>query len=583
MANYPPFQPLLRRAFFGKHGLRLGVLIITVLASLAPSLIGTRADEQAGVVARARLLQGLDVPKREFVPDELLVRFRSGTSELQKSTAHAFVNARLAKRFDSVSQLEKVILSAGTSVPEAIAQYRARPEVLYAEPNYIVRALQNLTIPNDPQFSRQWNLHNTGQGGGAPGADIRAPEAWSLTTGSANVVVALIDSGADYMHPDLSSQIWSAPLPFTVTRTQGDVFTCPAGSHGFNAVDGNCDPQDDLGHGTHVAGIMGAATNNAVGVAGINWNIQILPCKFLNSLGIGDVGAALTCLDMVKSLKDSGINIVASNNSWGGGPFSQSLYDAIAAQEQSGILFVAAAGNDFLDNDFVPGYPADYALPNILSVAASNRQDEFAAFSNLGRRTTHLSAPGDQILSTTPKNTYSVFSGTSAAAPHVTGVAALLKAQDPSRDWRTIKNLLLSGGDTVAALGSTITGKRVNASQSLNCSNQVVQSRLLPEMDTISATVGSSVSLTALSINCAQPLGPINVSVSPGGQNVALLDDSTNPDQAAGDGIFSGTWTPASTGSYTLSFPWGDTVQVEVLVAYRGAPQESGGSCGPAF
>src|SRR5467141_442978 len=268
---------------------------------------------------------------------------------------------------------------------------------------------------------------------------------------------------------------------------------------------------------------------------------------------------------MVKSLKDSGINIIASNNSWSGGSFSQSLSDAIAAQQQSGLLFIAAAGNDFLDNDLVPGYPADYGLPNIISVAASTNKDEFAAFSNVGRRTTHLTAPSAQILSTTPTNTYSVFSGTSMAAPHVTGAAALLKAQDPSRDWRAIKNLLLSGGDTVAAMDSTITGKRLNAAGSLNCSNNAVHARLLPVADTISATAGNPVTLEALSINCALAVGPISVTVSPGGQTVTLADDGVAPDQAAGDGLFTALWTPPSTGSYVLAFPWGDAVQVEVL------------------
>src|SRR6266403_2156578 len=565
MATRPSLHQRFRYESKAKRGLALVVLALAAVVAFGARLTGSHASELALGARQARLRQGLDVPKREYVPGEVLVRFRAGTSEQQKLSVHALVDSQLGKRFESVSHLVKVSLPEAASVQEAVSKYRAYPDVLYAEPNYIVHAIQSLTIPNDPQFSQQWNLHNTGQNGGTAGADIHAPEAWSVTKGSTTVVLAIIDSGVDYTHPDLSSQIWSASSSFTVTRTQGDVFTCPAGSHGFNAVDGSCDPRDDLGHGTHVAGITGAATNNAVGVAGINWNIQILPCKFINSQGFGDLGGAMTCLDMVKSLKDSGINIVASNNSWGVSGFSQALSDAIAAQQQGGMLFIAAAGNDFLDNDLAPGYPADYALPNVISVAASTNRDEFAAFSNVGRRTTHLAAPGDQILSTTPNNTYSVFGGTSMAAPHVTGVAALLKAQDPSRDWRAIKNLLLSGGDTVAALDSTITGKRLNAAGSLNCSNKAVQARLLPVADTISATAGNPVTLEALSINCALAVGPISVTVSPGGQTVTLADDGVAPDQAAGDGLFTAQWTPPSTGSYVLAFPWGDAVQVEVL------------------
>jgi hypothetical protein len=526
------------------------------------------ADNQAASKRQARLLQGVDQPKNSYVPGEVLVRFRHGTLEQVKASIHAKANAQVVKHFESVSDLQKVRLPSGTSVESAVAEYRASPSVQYAEPNYLVHALQGQTIPNDPSFPTQWNLQNTGQNGGTPGADIHGPQAWSITTGSTSVVVAVIDSGVDYTHPDLSGQIWNAPTAYTVTRTQGDVFACPAGSHGFDAVNGTCSPLDDLGHGTHVSGIIGASTNDGIGVAGVAWNVQILPCKFLNSQGFGDVAAALTCLEMVKSLKDSGINIVASNNSWGGGGFSQALQDAIAANEQSGILFIAAAGNAFQDTDQVPTYPANYPLPNIIAVAASTAQDEFAAFSNAGRRTTHLSAPGDQILSTTPNNTYSTFSGTSMAAPHVTGVAALLKAQDSSRDWRAIKNLLLSGGDTVAAMQSTVTGKRLSAAGSLTCLNRTVQSRLGPIADTVAATVGSPITLQALSINCAVPAGPVTVSVSPGGQTVTLTDDGTNVDQAAGDGIFTGQWTPSAPGSYTLTFPWGDPVQVEVLKGY---------------
>jgi len=514
-------------------------------------------------------MQGIDRPKHEYAPGEILVRFRAGTPEQAKLQAHALVSAQVTKKFGSVSNLERIHLPEGTRIEAAIAQYRSMPAVEYAEPNYIVHSLQSPTVVNDPYFNQQWSLQNTGQTGGTSGADIHATQAWSITKGNSNLVVAVIDSGVDYTHPDLASQIWSAPSQYAVTRSQGDVFTCPAGSHGFDAVNGTCTPMDDVGHGTHVSGTIGAATNNSVGVAGIAWKVQIVACKFLNSQGFGDMSGAITCLEMVKSLKDSGINIVASNNSWGGGAYSQALSDAIEANAQSGILFIAAAGNDFQDTDLVPTYPADYGLPNILSVAASDAKDQYAAFSNAGRRTTHITAPGDHILSTTPNNTYSVYSGTSMATPHVTGVIALLKAQDPSRDWRALKNLVLAGGDTVAALDSTVSGKRLNALGSLTCSNKTVQSRLMPVADTIAATPGTPLTLEALSINCAAAAGPVTVSVSPGGQAVTLSDGGTNGDQAAGDGIFTGQWIPSGIGSYTLTFPWGDALQVEVLSAYN--------------
>jgi subtilisin family serine protease len=515
---------------------------------------------------RARLQQGIELttgPK--YVAGEVLVRFRAGTSEQNRLIAHSTVRAQTAVRLDAVDRLERVRLPQDMSVEEGIDQYRRNPDVLYAEPNYIVHA-DNL--PNDPQFPQQWNLHNTGQAGGTPGADIHAPEAWDITTGSSSVVVAVIDTGVDYTHPDLAAQIWSAPAPFTAKRFNGDIVNCPAGSRGFNAVDGICDPQDDNGHGTHVSGILGAVGNNGTGVAGVNWSVQILPCKFLNSSGFGDLSGALACLSLIKSLKDSGINIAVSNNSWGGSGPSQALADAIDAQRQDGILFVAAAGNDFSDNDLVPRYPASFYLPNMISVAASTRRDKFPFFTNIGRHTVHVTAPGDEILSTTPKNTYSVFSGTSMATPHVTGVIALLKAQDPSRDWRALKNLVLAGGDPVVALGETITGRRLNAAGSLSCTNQTVSTRLQPVADTVSGVVGKPLTLAALNIRCAQPAGNVLLTVSPGGQTVTLADDGANGDQAAGDGVYTGQWTPVATGVFTLMFPDGEAVRVSVLNKY---------------
>ena len=343
---------------------------------------------------------------------------------------------------------------------------------------------------------------------------------------------------------------------------------CTSGSHGFNAISGACDPRDDNGHGTHVSGILGAVGNNNIGVAGVNWQVQILPCKFLDNTGTGDLASAIACLNLVKQLKDSGVAVVATNNSWGGSDFSQALQDAVTSQMSDGILFVAAAGNDFGDNDEIPTFPANLPLPNIISVAATDRFDNVPAFSNLGRRSVHLGAPGAEILSTTPNNTYGMLSGTSMAAPHVSGVAALLKAQDPSRDWRALKNLILAGGDTIASLGQTITSKRLNAFGALTCANQIVKSRLSPYSDSLSATVGSPLTLSFLNINCSQPAGNVVVQISPGSQTVTLTDDGTGLDQAAGDGIYSGQWSPAAIGNYSLSFPDGSVVQITVLGTY---------------
>jgi hypothetical protein len=505
------------------------------------------------------------VPGAKYHPSRILVRFKRGTSPATITAMHRAVNGHILRELSIVPGLQSVEIAPGSSVSEAVRYYRKSANVQYAEPDYYVRAL---TVPNDPQFQAQWSLQNTGQNGGTAGADIHATEAWSLSTGSANVVVGVIDTGLDYNHQDLSSNVWTAQSGFSVTTQFGAVVQCSAGVHGFNMVADTCDPMDDNGHGTHVSGTIGALGNNGIGVAGINWQVQLLPCKFLDATGSGLTEAAIACLDLMKQWKDSGVNVVVTNNSWGGSDASQALHDAIAAMMEDGILFIAAAGNDFSNNDQFPTYPANFYLPNVISVAATDRNDNAVTFSNLGRRTVHIAAPGQDILSTTPNNTYSYDSGTSMAAPHVTGVVALLKAQNPTLDWRSLKNLVLTGGDALPSLQQTISQRRLNAYGALTCANQKVASRLLPVADTISGSVGSPVTLAFLNISCAQPAGNVTVTVVPGNQSVTLVDDGSGADQAPGDGIYTAQWIPSEPGSYAISFPDGSTANVEVLTPY---------------
>jgi hypothetical protein len=268
-------------------------------------------------------------------------------------------------------------------------------------------------------------------------------------------------------------------------------------------------------------------------------------------------------------MKDRGVNIVATNNSWGGGGFSQALFDAIQRHQEAGILFVAAAGNgnafgNGVDNDVTPFYPCSYRLPNVICVAATTRIDDRAGFSNFGRRTVHIGAPGAEILSTTLNGSYTLLNGTSMATPHVTGTAALLKAADPARDWRAIRNLILAGGENVSSMAGTITQKRLNALGALTCIHSPVVSRLAPVADSVIGTLGTAIGLSVLNINCAAPGGEAAVTVNPGGEVVTLLDDGTGLDQAAGDGDYSGQWTPVAAGSYTLTFPDGSVVAVSV-------------------
>jgi subtilisin family serine protease len=504
-------------------------------------------------------------PGPKYHPNRLLVRYKKDVAAKTIQAMHIAVNARVLRELPVVRGLQSVQLPAGTSVSEALRYYRGNSNVLYAEPDYYVRAVGG---PNDPQFSSQWSLNNTGQDGGTAGADIHALQAWTLTTGSSSVVVGVIDTGVDYNHQDLSTNIWSAPSGFSVTTQTGAIVQCPAGTHGFNMVADTCDPMDDNGHGSHVSGTIGAPGNNGIGVTGINWQVKILPCKFLDASGSGDTESAIACLGLMKQLKDSGVNIVITNNSWAGADASQSLHDAISSAMQDGMLFAAAAGNDFSNNDEFPTYPASFYLPNLIAVAATDRNDNVVTFSNTGRRTVHISAPGRDILSTTPNNTYGYDSGTSMATPHVAGVAALLKAQNPALDWRAIKNLILAGGDTLSAAQETISQKRLNAYGALTCTTGTVASRLMPIEDTISGSVGSPVTLAFLNIHCARPAGNVTVVVNPGNQSVTLTDDGAGADLAANDGIYTSQWTPSQPGSYTLAFPDGSTASVEILAPY---------------
>ncbi len=332
----------------------------------------------------------------EFKKGELLVKFKKSTPKTDKSLVHIRHGATRIEEFGNL-RIHRIKLEEGMSVEEGIASYQNEPDVEYAEPNYRV-AVQS--FPNDPLFYQLWGLNNTGQTGGTPGADISAPGAWDFTTGNNNVVVAIIDTGVDYTHQDLAANMWINPgeIPGNGIDDDGNGYVDDI--YGIDVINNDSSPFDDCGHGTHVAGTIGASGNNSIGVTGINWRIQILACKFLDRTGGGYIDGALKCLEYVRSLKDRGVNIVATNNSWGGGGYSQALYDAINAQRE--ILFIAAAGNSHADNDQTGFYPADYFLPNLIAVAATDHNDNIASFSNYGRRSVFVGAPGANVLSTLP-------------------------------------------------------------------------------------------------------------------------------------------------------------------------------------
>jgi subtilisin family serine protease len=266
-----------------------------------------------------------------FVVDEILVRFRDTTNPAARAQAHRAQQAAILRRFQHVSNLERIKLPRGLSLAQAIKSYRANPDVLYAEPNYRV---EKLGVPNDPSFPVQWSLQNTGQNGGTPGVDIKAVQAWNITTGSSNVVVAVIDSGVDYTHPDLAANMWRNEADCNNNGIDDDGNGYIDDCYGIDTVNGGSNPMDDEGHGTHVAGIIGATGNNLMGVVGVAWNVKIMPCKFLDASGRGTVADAIDCLEYVRLMKSRGVNIIATNNSWGGSAYSQALRDAIELRDK---------------------------------------------------------------------------------------------------------------------------------------------------------------------------------------------------------------------------------------------------------
>jgi len=249
-------------------------------------------------------------------------------------------------------------------------------------------------MPDDPDLADLWGMHNTGQTNGTPDADVDAPEAWNIATGSSDIVVGIIDTGVDYTHPDLAANIWTNDGEVAGNGLDDDGNGFVDDVHGYDFVNDDGDPMDDNRHGTHVAGTIAAVGDNGVGVAGLNWSSSIMALKFLNSGGWGFTSDAVRALNYATMMRtDYGVNVRLTSNSWGGGVYVQALYDAIAASGEAGMLFIAAAGNRSSDNDAQPFYPSAYDLDNVIAVAATDHNDDLAAFSCYGATTVDLAAP----------------------------------------------------------------------------------------------------------------------------------------------------------------------------------------------
>ncbi len=393
-------------------------------------------------------------------PQQVLVKFRTTTNSLSRSKSLRAAGLGRSSEFALVPGLSVATVGASQTTAQAIASLQSDPNVLYVEPDYVVTTN---AIPDDTRFAFQYALDNTGQTGGTPDADIDAPEAWDIETGK-RVVIAVIDTGVDYSHEDLSGNIWvnTGEVPGNGIDDDGNGFVDDV--RGWDFRDNDNDPMDENDHGTHVAGIIAAMGNNRVGIAGVNWSAQIMPLKFMDAQGRGTTSDAIRALDYAVRM---GARV--SSNSWGGGGFSRALFDAISAVSASRHIFVAAAGNDGTNNDVTPHYPSGFDLNNIVSVAATGENDQLASFSNFGSTSVDLGAPGVSILSTLPGNRYRNLSGTSMAAPFVSGVVSLILARNDSLAVADVKAAILDNVDAVPALqGITTSGGRLNAFKALS-------------------------------------------------------------------------------------------------------------------
>ncbi len=407
---------------------------------------------------------------RSFGRPEVLVKFRDGVTLETIESLTSRMNDRVEDRIESVAGWTSIDDLDNADADAIVAKYTSLPEVEYAEPNFEISLSEagplEPILPRDPQFNDQWALANSGQRGGKQGADISATLAWATTTGSEDVVVAVLDSGVDYAHEDLRGNMWMRPA--SMAPYHDSELGTVDDENGYSAIEGIPDPMDENGHGTHCAGIIGAEGENNLGIAGVNWNIKIMPLKFMNSGGFGTTKDAIEAINYVIDRKKAGVNVRVISASWGSTQKSRALEDVIRKAYENDILFVAAAGNATTDNDRRPHFPSSYNVPNVISVAALDRNDQLARFSNYGVKSVAIAAPGVEILSTWLGNQYEEKSGTSMATPVVSGVAALILAENPRMSVDDLRKKLMDSTDPIVALkGKTVSGGRINAAKAL--------------------------------------------------------------------------------------------------------------------
>jgi RHS repeat-associated protein len=432
------------------------LLLVSVAAPLLPRSVAATNDSHkpAPAPAAASPAAAPAQNSRRARAGEVIIRFREGVSDAEATEFLRGKGARRGRKLRGASRIERVELPAGQEPAAAVAELQQNPAVELVEPNYLLTkdAVQTGEVtPDDPRFAEQWALKNTGQSGGAVAADVHAPTAWQQTTGALRTVVAVIDGGIDFTHPDLQNNAWVNPRERAANNRDDDRDGFVDDLNGWDWITDSAAVHDGQGHGTAVAGIIAAEGNNGIGMTGVMWQASLMSLRVLDETGTGDVASAVEAIDYAVA---HGAHVI--NCSWGMDEQSFILRDAIARAAQHDVVVVASAGNKGRDLDQQPYYPASFNLSNVVAVAASDNFDQLAAWSSFGAKTVAVAAPGADILTTQPGGSYTTVSGTSAATPLVAGIAGLVKTLRPALNAAEVRAVIMEGARRVAGLNGKV-------------------------------------------------------------------------------------------------------------------------------